>query len=63
MYKEALISGADDALIKGKGTARVIGSPEFSSRLTMEGGRHRFRLGRSHASHYPASPIKHIPSP
>ena len=46
MYKQALISGADDALMKGKRTARVLGSPEFSSRLTMAGGRHRFRVGR-----------------
>ena len=46
MYKQALISGADDALIKGKRKARVLGSPEFSARLTMDGGRHRFRAGR-----------------
>ena len=46
MYKQALLSGADEALMKGKGTTRVIGSPEFSARLTVDGGRHRYRSGR-----------------
>ena len=46
MYKEALLAGADDALMKGKITERVIGGAEFSARLTIDGGRHRFRPGR-----------------
>ena len=45
MYKQALISGADDALVMGKRAARVIGSHEFSAMLTMDRGRHRFRDG------------------
>jgi len=46
MYKESLLLGADDALIRGKRAARVIGSPNFPAKLTMDRGRHRFRAGR-----------------
>ena len=40
------MSGVDDVLVKGKREARVIGSAEFSARVTMDGDRHRFRCGR-----------------
>jgi len=38
MHKQALISGAEDALMKGREAMHVIGSPEFSAKLTIEHG-------------------------
>ena len=45
-YGQALLSGMDDAVVKGVEGERALGSREFASTLKMERGRYRVRRGR-----------------
>ena len=46
MYAEALMSGVDEAMIRGTNRFRVIGTPEYASKLQVSRGRHKLRRGR-----------------
>ena len=45
-YGQALLSGIDDAVVKGVEGERALGSRQFASTLKMERGRYRMRRGR-----------------
>jgi hypothetical protein len=45
-YKEALMSGADEKVIRQMEGERALGSKEFATTLKMERGRYRVKRGR-----------------
>jgi putative transposase len=45
-YKEALMSGVDEKVVRGMEGERVLGSKEFAATLKMERGRYRVKRGR-----------------